>query len=53
MNIRKRGIRGSKDKGDKGNGYMLGTHAGLSLLNRVDPSCIMSFMLVLFSWMPI
>jgi hypothetical protein len=51
--IRQRGIRGSKDKGNEGNGYMLGTCTGLSLLSRAGPSCIMSFMLVFFSWMPI
>jgi hypothetical protein len=27
--------------------------AGPSLLSQADPSCIMSFMLVFFSWMPI
>jgi hypothetical protein len=53
MKIKKRGIRGSKNKGNEENGYPLGTHAGPSLLSRVDPLCVMSFMLVFFSWMPI
>jgi hypothetical protein len=53
MKMRKRGIRGSEDKGNEGNGYTLGTRAGPSLLSQADPSCITSFMLVLFSWMPI
>jgi hypothetical protein len=53
MKIRKRGIRGSEDKGNEENGYTLGICAGPSLLSQADPSCIMFFMLVLFSWMPI
>jgi hypothetical protein len=53
MKIKKRGIRGSKNKGNEENGHPLGTCAGPSLLSQVDPSCIMSFMLVFFSWMPI
>jgi hypothetical protein len=53
MKIRKRGIRGSENKGNEENGYPLDTRAGLSLLSRADPSCLMSFMLVFFSWMPI
>jgi hypothetical protein len=53
MKIRKRGIRGSEDKENEGNGYPLGTRAGPSLLSQADPSCIMFFMLVFFSWMPI
>jgi hypothetical protein len=53
MKIKKRGIRGSKNKGNEENGHPLGTHAGLSLLSWVDPSCVTSFMLVYFSWMPI
>jgi hypothetical protein len=44
--IRKRGIRGSENKGNKGTGYLLGTRAGPSLLSWVDPSCLTSFMLV-------
>jgi hypothetical protein len=48
-----RGIRGSEDKGNEGNGYSLGTRARPSLLSRADPLCIMFFMLVFFSWMPI
>jgi hypothetical protein len=48
---KKRGISGSEDKGNEGNGYMLGTRAGLSLLSWADPSCVMFFMLVFFSWM--
>jgi hypothetical protein len=51
--IRKRGIRGSENKGNEDNRYLLGTHAGLSLLSQADPSCITSFMLVFSSWMPI
>jgi hypothetical protein len=51
MKMRKRGIRGSEDKGNEGNGYTLGTHAGLSLLSRADLSCITFFMLVFFYWM--
>jgi hypothetical protein len=51
--IRKRGIRGSEDKGNEGNGYTLGTCAGPSLLSQADPLCVMSFMLVFFFWMPI
>jgi hypothetical protein len=51
--IRQRGIKGSEDKGNEGNGYMLGTCAGPSLLSWADPSCVTSFMLVFFSWMPI
>jgi hypothetical protein len=46
MKIRKRGIRGSENKGNEGNGYPVGTHTGPSLLSRVDPLCLMSFMLV-------
>jgi hypothetical protein len=53
MKIKKRGIRGSKNKGNEKNGYPLGTHAGPSLLSRADPSCVTFFMLVFFSWMPI
>jgi hypothetical protein len=53
MKIKKRGIRGSKNKGNEENGYPLGTRAGLSLLSWADPSCIMSFMLVFSFWMPI
>jgi hypothetical protein len=53
MKIKKRGIRGSKNKGNEENGYPLGTRAGPSLLSRVDPSCVMFFVLVFFSWMPI
>jgi hypothetical protein len=51
MKMRKRGIRGSEDKGNEGNRYTLGTHAGPSLLSWADLLCIMSFMLVFFSWM--
>jgi hypothetical protein len=47
--IRKRGIRGSENKGNEGNGYSLGTYAGPSMLSQADPSCLMSFMLVFFS----
>jgi hypothetical protein len=50
MKIRKRGIRGSEDKGNEGNGYTLGTHAGPSLLSQADPLCITFFILVFFSW---
>jgi hypothetical protein len=46
MKIRKRGIRGSENKGNEGNEYPLGTHAGPSLLGRADPLCLTSFMLV-------
>jgi hypothetical protein len=46
MKIRKRGIRGSEDKGNERNGYMLCTCAGPSLLSQVDPSCVMFFILV-------
>jgi hypothetical protein len=53
MKIKKRGIRGSKNKGNEENGYPLGTHAGLSLLSRADPLCVTSFMLVFSFWMPI
>jgi hypothetical protein len=53
MKMRKRGIRGSEDKENKGNGYTLGTHAGPSLLSQADPSGVTSFMLVFFFWMPI
>jgi hypothetical protein len=53
MKIKKRGIRGSKNKGNEGNEYPLGTHAGPSLLSRADLSCVTSFMLVFFFWMPI
>jgi hypothetical protein len=53
MKIRKKAIRGSEDKGNEGNGYTLGTCARPSLLSQADPSCVMSFMLVFFSWMPI
>jgi hypothetical protein len=50
----KKGNKGKwRHKGNEGNGYTLGTRAGPSLLSQADPSCIMSFMLVLFSWMPI
>jgi hypothetical protein len=49
MKIRKRRIRGSENKGNEENGYPLGTRAGPSLLSRVDPSCLMSCMLVFFS----
>jgi hypothetical protein len=40
MKIRKRGIRGSEDKGNEGNGYMLGTCTGPSLLSWADPSFV-------------
>jgi hypothetical protein len=53
MKIKKRGIRGSKNKGNEGNGYPLGTRTGPSLLSRLDPSHFMSFMLVFSCWMPI
>jgi hypothetical protein len=53
MKIKKGGIRGSKNKGNEGNRYPLGTHAGPSLLSRADLSRFMSFMLVFSSWMPI
>jgi hypothetical protein len=49
MKIRQRGIKGSNDKGNEGNGYTLGTRAGPSLLSQADPSCIMSFMLIFSS----
>jgi hypothetical protein len=48
MKIKKRGIRGSKNKGNEGNRYPLGTRTGPSLLSRADPSCVTSFMLVFF-----
>jgi hypothetical protein len=51
--IKKRGIRGSENKGNGGKGYPSGTHAGLSLLSQSDLSCFTSFMLVFSSWMPI
>jgi hypothetical protein len=53
MKIKKRGIRGSKNKGNEGNGYPLGTRTGPSLLSQADPLCVMSFMLVFSFWMPI
>jgi hypothetical protein len=53
MKIRQRGIKGIEDKGNEGNRYTLGTRAGTGLLSRADPSCVTSFMLVFFSWMPI
>jgi hypothetical protein len=53
MKIKKRGIRGSENKGNGGNGYPLGTRTGPSLLNQLDSLCLTSFMLVFFSWMPI
>jgi hypothetical protein len=46
MKTRKRGIRGSEDKGNEGNGYTLCTRTGLSLLSRADLSCVMFFILV-------
>jgi hypothetical protein len=46
MKIRKRGIIGSEDKGNKGNGSTLCTCAGLSLLSRADPSYVTFFILV-------
>jgi hypothetical protein len=49
MKIRKRGIRGSENKGNKEKEYPLDAHAGPSILSWVDPSCPMSFMLVFFS----
>jgi hypothetical protein len=51
--IKKRGIRGIENKGNGGNGYPFGTRAGPSLLSQSDLSCLMSFMLVFFSWIPI
>jgi hypothetical protein len=51
MKTRKRGIRGSENKGNEENGYPLGTHIGPSILRWTDPSCLTSFMLVFFSWM--
>jgi hypothetical protein len=51
MKIKKRGIRGCKNKGNEENGYLLGTRAGPSLLSLADPLCVMFFMLVFFSWM--
>jgi hypothetical protein len=53
MKMKKRGIRESKNTGNEGNGYLLGKHAGPSLLSQTDPSHFMSFMLVFSSWMPI
>jgi hypothetical protein len=46
MKIKKRGITGSKNKGNEENGYPWGTRAGPSLLSRADLSCVASFMLV-------
>jgi hypothetical protein len=53
MKIRKRGIRGSENKGNEEKGYPLDVHTGPSILSQANLLCIMSFMLVLFSWMPI
>jgi hypothetical protein len=53
LKIRKRGIRGSENKENEEKGYPLDTHTGPSILSQVDPSCLTSFMLVFFSWMPI
>jgi hypothetical protein len=49
MKIKKRGIRGSKNKGNEENGYSQSTRAGPSLLSWADPSRITFFMLVFFS----
>jgi hypothetical protein len=46
MKIRKRGIRGSEDKGNEGNRSTLCTCAGPSLLSWVDPLCVTFFILV-------
>jgi hypothetical protein len=51
--IKKRGIRGIENKGNGENGYPFGTRTGPSLLSQSDLSCLMSFMLGFFSWMPI
>jgi hypothetical protein len=51
--IKKRGIRGSENKGNGGKKYPFGTRAGPSLLSRSDPSRFTSFMLVFSLWMPI
>jgi hypothetical protein len=53
MKIKKRGIRGSKNKGNEENRHPLGTRAGPSLLSQADPLCVTSFMLVFLFWMPI
>jgi hypothetical protein len=45
-NKKKRGIRGSEDKGNEGNGSTLCTRAGPSSLSRADPSCVTFFILV-------
>jgi hypothetical protein len=50
---KKRGIRGSENKGNEENGYLLGACAGPSILSQADLSCLASFILVFFSWMPI
>jgi hypothetical protein len=49
--IRKRGIRGSENKGNEEKGYLLDACAGPSISSQVDLLCIMSSMLVLSSWM--
>jgi hypothetical protein len=49
--IKEKGKRGIENKGNGGNGYLSGTHAGPSLLIWSDPLCFTSFMLVFFSWM--
>jgi hypothetical protein len=46
MKIKKRGIRGSENKGNEGNGYLSGTCAGPGLLSWANLSCLTSFMLV-------
>jgi hypothetical protein len=51
--IKKRGIRGGKNKGNGGKGYPFGTCTGPSLFSQSDPLRFMSFMLVFSSWMPI
>jgi hypothetical protein len=53
MKIKKRGIRGSKNKENEENRYSWSTRAGPSLLSWADPLHITFFMLVFFSWMPI
>jgi hypothetical protein len=51
--MKEKGKRGIENKGNGGNGYPSGTHAGPTLLIQSDPSCFTSFMLVFFFWMPI
>jgi hypothetical protein len=50
---KKKGKRGSENNRNEEKGYPLDAHAGPGILSWADLSCLTSFMLVFFPWMPI